>query len=122
MQVQIDRRKVRRRIRHRIRKKLRGSAARPRLAVFRSEKHITVQAIDDDSGRTVAHASTLAPATRPASGKTWGLDAAKAVGEALGSKLKDVGITEAVFDRGGFVYHGRVKALAEAIRESGVKF
>jgi large subunit ribosomal protein L18 len=122
MQAQIDRRKVRRRIRYRIRKKISGTAARPRLTVFRSLKHIYAQAIDDVGGRTLAHASTRDAALRTSDEKTGTVDAAKKVGALLGEKLKSAGIETAVFDRGGFVFHGRIKALADAVRESGVKF
>ncbi|MBZ5638037.1 MAG: 50S ribosomal protein L18 [Acidobacteriia bacterium] len=121
MDTTIDRRGVRRRIRYRIRSRVRGSAARPRLAVFRSDKHIYVQAIDDDAGRTLAQASTAEPGIKAvaAAGKKG---AAKAVGGAIAERLKTAGIETAVFDRGGFLYHGRVKALAEAAREAGLKF
>jgi large subunit ribosomal protein L18 len=121
MDTTIDRRSIRRRIRHRIRNKIRGSAARPRVAVFRSDKHIYVQAIDDDAGRTLAQASTAEPElkAKAATGKTA---AAKIVGSAIAERLKQAGIENAVFDRGGFLYHGRVKALAEAAREAGLKF
>jgi large subunit ribosomal protein L18 len=121
MDTMIDRREVRRRIRYRIRARVRGSAARPRLAVFRSDKHIYVQAIDDDAGRTLAQASTVEVDLRPKerAGKTA---AAKLVGGAIAERLKNAGIETAVFDRGGFLYHGRVKALAEAAREAGLKF
>lgn len=112
---------VRRRIRHRIRRKVRGTAARPRLAVFRSEKHIYAQAIDDDSGRTVASASTQSPELKDV-GNGGDRDAAGKVGSLIAKKLKDAGISTIVFDRGGFLYHGRIKALAEAAREEGLKF
>jgi large subunit ribosomal protein L18 len=121
MDTIIDRRGVRRRIRFRIRNKLRGSASRPRLAVFRSDKHIYVQAIDDDAGRTVAQASTVEPELK-AKVKAGKKEAAKVVGGAIAERLKSAGIEVAVFDRGGFLYHGRVKALAEAAREAGLKF
>ena len=121
MLAQIDRRKVRRRIRYRIRRKVSGTAARPRLAVFRSLKHIYAQAIDDVGGRTLAQASTRDAALRVSEGKTATVDAAKMVGAVLGEKLKSAGIESAVFDRGGFVFHGQIKALADAVREAGVK-
>ncbi len=133
MDTTIDRRGIRRRIRYRIRNKVRGSAARPRIAVFRSDKHIYVQAIDDDAGRTLAQASSLEPGLKPQpvadkpekkAGKGAGRKtaAAKVVGGAIAERLKQAGIETAVFDRGGFLYHGRVKALAEAAREAGLKF
>lgn len=121
MQVLIDRKAIRKRIRHRIRSKVSGTADRPRLAVFRSSKHIYVQAIDDVEGRTVAHVSTQDPDLRAQGPKTWDREAAKRVGGAMAEKLKAAGVAEAVFDRGGYVYHGRVKALADAVREGGIK-
>lgn len=121
MQAVIDRKTVRRRIRHRIRKKVSGSASRPRVAVFRSGKHIYAQAIDDDRGQTVAQASTQDPAVRGEAAKGWDQAAAKLVGSAIAERLKAAGIETVVFDRGGYVYRGRVKALAEAMREAGLK-
>lgn len=118
----VDRKAIRRRIRYRIRKKLSGTAARPRLAVFRSEKHIYAQAIDDASGRTVAHASSRDASIRAESKRGSNVAAAKVVGSAIAERLKAQGIETVVFDRGGFLYHGRVKALAEAAREAGLKF
>jgi large subunit ribosomal protein L18 len=118
----VDRKAIRRRIRYRIRKKLAGTAARPRLAVFRSEKHIYAQAIDDASGRTVAHASSRDASIRAESKRGSNVAAAKVVGSAIAERLKAKGIETVVFDRGGFLYHGRVKALAEAAREAGLKF
>jgi large subunit ribosomal protein L18 len=99
-----------------------GSASRPRLAVFRSGKHIYAQAVDDGAGHTLACASSLDGEIKGRIAKGGGLDAAKAVGAAIAAKLKGKGIGEVVFDRGGFLFHGRVKALAEAARESGLKF
>ena len=120
MQKLIDRDAIRRRIRYRIRKKLSGSPARPRLAVFRSDKHIYVQVIDDLAGRTVAQASTR---DKDLKGRNGGnVEAAKAVGSAIAGRLKERGIENVVFDRGGYLYHGRIKALAEAAREAGLKF
>jgi large subunit ribosomal protein L18 len=122
MQSQIDRKDVRRRIRYRIRKRLRGSAARPRVAVFRSLKHIYVQAIDDDLGRTVSCASSLDPEVRGQLKSGSNIKAASAVGGALAARLKSAGVETVVFDRGGFLYHGRIKALGDAMREGGLKF
>ena len=121
MQAQVNRRKSRRRIRYRIRRKISGTAERPRVAVFRSLKHIYAQAIDDASGCTVAQASTL---DKEVSAKAAGgnVAAAKQVGAVLAERLKSNGVEAVVFDRGGFLYHGRVKALAEAVREGGLKF
>ena len=121
MQRNIDRDAVRRRIRYRIRKKVDGTAARPRLAVFRSDKHIYAQAIDDATGATVACASTMDKDLRPKQGKGK-TDAAKVVGGAIAERLKAKGIEAVVFDRGGYLYHGRIKALADAAREAGLKF
>ncbi len=118
----IDRDAIRRRIRYRIRRKVLGSAERPRLAVFRSSKHIYVQAIDDAAGRTLASASTAEPDVRAKVGRGGNVAAAKAVGALIAERLKGAGVSTAVFDRGGFLYHGRVKALAEAAREAGLKF
>jgi large subunit ribosomal protein L18 len=115
----MDRRQTRRRVRYRIRKRVNGTAARPRVAVFRSLKHISVQAIDDQAGRTLVAASSQEKEFSAGGG---GLAAAKIVGEALGERLKQAGVGQIVFDRGGFIYHGRVKALAEAVRSAGLKF
>ncbi len=101
----------------RVREKVRGSAARPRLAVYRSLTQIYAQVIDDVAGRTLAAASSLE--SKDSKGKKS--ERAKAVGTALGEKAKKAGITEVVFDRGGYRYHGRVKALAEGVRAAGVK-
>ncbi len=101
----------------RVREKVRGSAARPRLAVFRSLTHIYAQLVDDDAGTTLAAASSLD--TKDAKGKRTEL--AKNVGTLLGDRAKQKGVTEVVFDRGGYRYHGRVKALAEGVRAAGVR-
>jgi len=101
----------------RVRKKVVGTPDRPRLAVFRSNRHIYAQVIDDASGRTLASSSTLAGAS--------GDDPtarAKAVGTEVAAKAKDAGVTSVTFDRGGFIYHGRVKAVAEGAREGGLQF
>lgn len=120
MESRVNRSRVRRRIRYRIRKKVSGTAARPRLAVYRSLKNIYVQAIDDVHGKTLAHASTL---DKELGGTRGGnLAAAKQVGELIARKLKDAGVEQVVFDRGGFLFHGRIKALADAAREHGLKF
>jgi large subunit ribosomal protein L18 len=122
MQKTIDRDAIRRRIRYRIRKKVTGTADKPRLAVFRSDKHIYAQAIDDGSGRTIAHASTLDANLKLDAKRGGNVDAAKVVGGAIAARLKDKGIEDVVFDRGGYLYHGRIKALADAAREAGLKF
>ena len=103
----------------RIRKKLSGTAERPRLSIFRSTKHMYVQVVDDVSGRTLASASTQSKDVSFEGAKTEG---AKAVGTAVAKKLLDQGISQVVFDRNGFLYHGRVRALADAAREAGLKF
>ena len=122
MQTQTDRRAAKRRIRYRIRKKISGTAVRPRLAVFRSLRHIYVQAIDDEQGRTLASASSHDKAVQQALKSGSNVEAAKQVGGMIAKKLKDAGVETAILDRGGVVYHGRVKALADAARESGLKF
>ncbi len=122
MYTPVDRAAIRRRIRYRIRKKIHGTAERPRLAVFRSHKHIYAQAIDDDHGRTLAHCSTLERVVRERASRTGTVEAAKVVGELMAERLKAKRIETVVFDRGGYRYHGRVKALAEAARAAGLKF
>ena len=122
MQATLDRKKVRRRVRYRIRKRIAGTAERPRLAVFRSLKHIYAQAIDDEQGRTLAESSTRDKTLRGELAGGSDVEAAKRVGASLAEKLKASGIENVVFDRGGFLFHGRVKALAEALREGGVRF
>ncbi len=111
---------ARKRRHHRVRKKVVGTAARPRLAVFRSNKHITAQVIDDRSGRTLAAASTVEPELR--SGPTGNKGAAAAVGRLVGERARAAGVERVVFDRGGFIYHGRIAALADAAREAGLEF
>jgi large subunit ribosomal protein L18 len=113
-----DRAAVRRAVHTRIRKKVRGTAARPRLAIFRSVNHIYAQVIDDDNGVTLASASTTEKDLRGATGGN--VEAARRVGQAIAERLKEKGVTSVVFDRGGFRYHGRVKALADAAREAGL--
>jgi large subunit ribosomal protein L18 len=107
------------RIRERIRRKVSGTTARPRLAVFRSLKSIYVQVIDDSTGRTIVSASSL---EKDAGAKGSNSAAAKAVGTLIAKKAKDNGITRVVFDRGGYLYHGNIKALADAAREAGLEF
>ena len=104
----------------RLRKTVVGTQERPRLAVFRSLTHIYAQVIDDAQGRTLAASSTLEKALKGASGNKT--ERAKAVGSAVAQKAIEAGVTNVVFDRGGNRYHGRVKALAEAAREAGLKF
>ena len=119
-QVSAQRRLARARRHSRLRKKVVGSAERPRLAVHRSARHIVVQLIDDVAGRTVAAASSLEADVRALDGDKKAR-AAK-VGELVAARAKDAGITAVVFDRGGYDYHGRVAALADAAREGGLEF
>ena len=107
------------RIRERIRSKVTGTTERPRLAVFKSLKHIYAQVIDDASGNTIISASTR---EKDAGSKGANAAAAKAVGALIAKKAKDKGITRVVFDRGGYLYHGNIKALADAARENGLEF
>ena len=104
----------------RVRKHVRGSAERPRLAVFRSNKHISAQVIDDRSGATLAAASTHESELR--TGSTANTDAATEVGRVVAERAKAAGVSQVVFDRGGFLYHGRVAAVAEAARTAGLEF
>ena len=107
----------------RVRLSLRRSAAgRPRLSVFRSSKHIYAQVIDDLKGETLASASSLEKALREGSKTGANIDAAKAVGKLVAERAKEKGVKEVVFDRGRYLYHGRVKALADAAREGGLSF
>jgi large subunit ribosomal protein L18 len=116
--AQKDRAEVRRAVHKRIRRKVQGTAARPRLAIYRSVKHIYAQVIDDERGRTIASASTTEKDLR---GKTGGnLEAAQRVGRAIAERALAQGVERVVFDRGGYVYHGRVKALTDAAREAGL--
>ncbi len=109
---------IRRGVHSRIRKKVRGTESRPRLAVFRSLNHIYAQVIDDDNGKTLAAASTTEKDLGVKSGGT--IDAAQTVGKTIAERALAAGISQVVFDRGGYVYHGRVKALLDATRESGL--
>ena len=110
---------ARQKIRYRIRKKISGSAQKPRLSVFRSNKDIYVQLIDDATGTTIASASSR---QKESDGKMNKVEASKKVGEAIAKKSLDLGISSVVFDRGGYLYHGRVKAVAEGAREAGLQF
>ncbi|HEX3217367.1 MAG TPA: 50S ribosomal protein L18 [Aestuariivirgaceae bacterium] len=109
--------------RRRVRKLLKSrSGGRPRLSVFRSHAYIYAQIIDDDKGETLAAASSLEKELRTSLEGTGGKAAAAAVGKLLAERARDKGLSEVVFDRGGYIYHGRVKALADAAREAGLKF
>ena len=105
----------------RVRKKISGTPERPRLAVFRSNRHLVLQVIDDEAGRTLAAASTVEAEVRSA-GSTGSIDAATRIGTLLADRAKAAGVTKVVFDRGGFLFHGRVKAAADAAREAGLEF
>lgn len=104
----------------RLRKKVAGTAERPRLAVFRSNKHMVAQVIDDRAGKTLAAASTHEADMK--GGATSNTEAAKKVGELVAKRAKDAGVSQVVFDRGGYIYHGRIAALAEAARGAGLEF
>jgi len=113
------------RIKLRLRKRIVGTAARPRLTVFRSGAHMYIQAVDDASGQTIAAASTLEPSAKAKmTGKTRGgnLAGAELVGQAIAERLIAKGLKQAVFDRNGFLYHGRIKAVADAARKAGLEF
>ncbi|MBV9948805.1 MAG: 50S ribosomal protein L18 [Myxococcales bacterium] len=112
----------RERRRLRIRRKISGTPERPRLSVFRSARHIYAQVVDDRAGATVAHASTLSRDVRSEVSEASKLDAAKKVGEAIAKALLAKGIDKVVFDRSGYLYHGRVRALADGARQAGLKF
>ena len=115
-----QKREARIRRHRRVRKQVRGTAARPRLAVYRSNRHINAQIIDDVNGRTIAAASSVE--TGVAAGGTSNIAAATSVGKLLAERAKAAGIDKVVFDRGGFLYHGRVAAVADAAREAGLEF
>jgi len=105
----------------RVRRKIRGSAECPRLSVYRSLRHISGQVIDDESGTTLVSVTTTSNQIRKDLGNTSSCEAAGQIGKILGERMKDAGITQAVFDRGGFLYHGRLAALADGVREAGIK-
>ena len=122
MFTRLDRKQSRVKTRRRIRGRVSGTTERPRLSVFRSLNHTYVQAIDDASGNTLAAASSLDAECRAKLSTGGNLEAAKVVGAAIATRLVAKGVTAAVFDRGGFRYHGRIKALADAAREAGLQF
>ena len=109
-------------VRRRVRLRVRGAQERPRLAVFKSGRHIYAQVIDDGSGSTLAHASSLDAGLRQGGAKGGSRDAAGKVGVLVAERAKKAGVKQVVFDRGGYRYHGRVKALAEAARQGGLEF
>lgn len=106
----------------RIRKRVHGSAARPRLCVFRSLRHIYAQIVDDDAGQTLAQANSREASLLPEGSSRRSAEAARAVGKAIGERARAAGISKVVFDRGGYLYHGRAQALADSAREAGLDF
>ena len=112
----------RQRIHRRVRQRVRGTEARPRLSVFRSHKHLYAQIVDDARGRTLVSASSRDNQLRPQMRYGGNVAAAQVIGKVLGERALQAGITQVVFDRGGYKYHGRIKALADAAREAGVQF
>lgn len=122
MIIKQDRKKIRLKRRLRIRKGLDGTAQRPRLAVYRSVKHMYAQLIDDTNGRTIVSASTLEAPLKTELETGGNIEAAKKVGEMIAKKALEKGIKNVVFDRGGNLYHGRVKAVADGAREAGLEF
>lgn len=106
----------------RVRRKINGTSQRPRLSVNRSLKHIYAQIIDDENGKTLAHASSLSPEVKGNTGEEGKIKVAQSVGQLIAQKAKEHQIEGVIFDRSGYLYHGRVKALAEAAREEGLKF
>jgi len=114
-----SRNQIRTRIHKRIRSRVAGSAERPRLAIFRSLNHIYAQVIDDQQGHTVVAAASTEKDLR---GKGGNVEGAKLIGKKVAERAKEKGISKVVFDRGGYLYHGRVKALADAAREAGLEF
>ena len=115
----------RQRIKYRIRRRVSGSVERPRLTIFRSVSHMYVQVVDDASGKTIASASTVEPTVKGALAKKasgGNVEGAKAIGKTIAERLIEKGVKRVVFDRNGFLYHGRVKAVADAAREAGLEF
>jgi len=117
-----DKNKARLKRHLRVRKKITGTTERPRLSVFRSAKHIYAQLIDDVQGVTVASASTLDKELAEGLGNGGSVEAAKKVGELIAKRAQSKGVAKVVFDRGGYLYHGRIQALADAAREGGLEF
>lgn len=119
----VQSRRVGRDTRHRrVRKKITGTSERPRLAVFRSLRHISGQVIDDTTGRTLCAITTNSKEFRAEVKSTGSVEAAARAGKLMGEKIKAAGISSVVFDRGGYLYHGRVKAFADGAREAGIEF
>jgi large subunit ribosomal protein L18 len=117
-----ERTESRRRIRSRIRRRVTGSPERPRLAVFKSGRHIYAQVIDDRTGATIAHASSLEAALKSEKKPAANRETATRVGTLVAERAKQKGVARVVFDRGGYIYHGKIKALAEAARQGGLEF
>ena len=117
-----DKNKARLKRHLRVRKKINGTVQRPRLAVFRSSKHIYAQLIDDVQGITIASASTLDKEIAQQVGNGGNVDAARKIGELIATRAKEKGVEQVVFDRGGYLYRGRIQALADAAREAGLQF
>lgn len=122
MLKKMDRNKLRRKRHLRVRNKIFGTAERPRLNVYRSLNHIYAQIIDDEQGVTLVSVSTLSPDIKEKIKSGGNKDAAAEVGKLIAAKARDKGIKKVVFDRGGYIYHGRIKALAEGAREGGLEF
>jgi large subunit ribosomal protein L18 len=125
MSIQRGKKKQIRRnaVRQRVRRRVRGTAERPRLSVFRSQRHLHLQVIDDIEGRTLVSLSTEEPAFQEQGFKRGAtVSAATAAGKLLGERAKAAGVSKVVFDRGGYAYHGRVRAVADAAREAGLEF
>ena len=118
----IDKNEIRKRKHLRVRKSVSGTTERPRLCVFRSNSHIYAQIIDDTEGTTLAAASSLDKDVKSSVSNGSNIDAAKEVGKLIAQRAQDKKITEVVFDRGGFIYQGKIKALADAAREAGLQF
>jgi large subunit ribosomal protein L18 len=119
MLKKISKDEIRLRVHTRIRRRLKGSTERPRLAVFRSLSHIYAQLIDDEKGTTIVSAASTDKAQKITGGNVAG---AKAIGKLIAERAKEKGVKQVVFDRGGYLYHGRIKALADAAREAGLEF
>lgn len=122
MRTSQARTEARQKVRVRIRTKVKGSAERPRLSVFKSGRHIYAQVIDDGTGKTLAHASSLDAGLKKEGAAGANVGSAKRVGELVARRAKEKGVAKVVFDRSGYIYHGKVKALADAAREGGLEF
>jgi large subunit ribosomal protein L18 len=122
MITKADKNKARKRRHFRVRRKISGTALRPRLNVFRSTKHIYAQIIDDSKGVTLVSASTVDPELKGQVAHGGNVEAAKAIGTLIAKRALEAGLKEVVFDRGGYLYHGRIQALADAAREAGLEF